>query len=287
MIEPVLADDHLLRDVREADRADPEGRGFRLWWLGQSGFLLQWRGRHVLFDPYLSDSLTEKYAGTDRPHVRMTRRPVAPERLGFVDVVAVSHHHTDHLDPATLRPLVAGHPAPRLIVPGAIRELAAERAGLPVAAAVGLDDGTETEAAGFRFQGVAAAHESVERDAAGRCRFLGFLVRFGPWTVYHAGDTVGYEGMAQRLHDARVDVALLPVNGRAPERGVPGNLSGPEAAALARQAGVRLAIPCHYEMFTFNTASPTAFAEAAERLGQPYRILRCGERWSSDDLRRR
>ena len=37
MIEPLLADDELLRDVQAA-RRDPDG--FRLWWLGQSGFLL-------------------------------------------------------------------------------------------------------------------------------------------------------------------------------------------------------------------------------------------------------
>ena len=30
-------------------------------------------GRHLLFDPYLSDSLPRKYASTDKPHVRMTR----------------------------------------------------------------------------------------------------------------------------------------------------------------------------------------------------------------------
>ncbi len=51
--------------------------GFRLWWLGQSGFLVQWQGRHLLLDPYLSESLTKKYAATDKPHVRMTRRVVA------------------------------------------------------------------------------------------------------------------------------------------------------------------------------------------------------------------
>jgi L-ascorbate metabolism protein UlaG (beta-lactamase superfamily) len=30
-----------------------------LWWLGLSGFLIQWQGHHLLLDPYLSDSLTK------------------------------------------------------------------------------------------------------------------------------------------------------------------------------------------------------------------------------------
>ena len=55
--------------------------------------------------PYLSDSLTAKYAGTDKPHVRMTERAIDPARLDFIDVVTSSHNHTDHLDHETLWPL--------------------------------------------------------------------------------------------------------------------------------------------------------------------------------------
>ena len=57
MIRPALKDEALLADIRTASRNDHH---FRLWWLGQSGFLLQWKGEHLLFDPYLSDSLTEE-----------------------------------------------------------------------------------------------------------------------------------------------------------------------------------------------------------------------------------
>ena len=88
MIKPVLQDDAFLADV-EAARGDREH--FHLWWLGQSGFMVQCRGLHALLDPYLSDSLTAKYAATDKPHVRLTERVIAPERLGFVDVVTSSH----------------------------------------------------------------------------------------------------------------------------------------------------------------------------------------------------
>src|ERR1035438_2746230 len=75
VIAPALCDDALLADIREACRDDGQ---IRLWWLGQSGFLLQWGNQHLLLDPYLSDSLTAKYAGTDQPHVRMTAKAVDP-----------------------------------------------------------------------------------------------------------------------------------------------------------------------------------------------------------------
>ena len=278
MIRPVLQDEAFLVDIADAARA---GGALHLWWLGQSGFLLQWEGRHLLMDPYLSDSLTKKYAGTDKPHVRMTERIVAPERLDFIDVVTCSHNHTDHLDGETLRPLIHANPDIRLIIPEANREFVADRLQIDTRMPLGVDDGTSASAAAFRFTGVASAHEELERDAQGRCKFLGYIAQLGPWKIYHSGDTLRYEGMTERLQQWAPDIALLPINGRSPERRVPGNLGGREAAQLAKDIRARLVIPCHYEMFEFNTASPDEFVAEAERLSQPYRVLKCGERFTA------
>jgi L-ascorbate metabolism protein UlaG (beta-lactamase superfamily) len=273
MIEPLRSDEAFLADVRAAD---PER--LHLWWVGQSGFLVAWRGRHALLDPYLSDSLTRKYAGTDKPHERMTARVVDPARLGFVDVVSSSHAHTDHLDPDTLRALSGVE----LVAPEAHRELVAERAGISPDRVLGIDDGEAAGAGGFSFTAVPAAHEAIERDAAGRMLHLGYVVRCGPHAIYHAGDTVRYDGMAEHVRAAAgprgVDVALLPINGRAAERRVAGNLDGEEAAAVAHEIGARLAVPMHFEMFAFNTAPPDAFAAACAQLGLPHAVLRAGER---------
>ena len=92
-------DDALLRDIDQC-RSQPDR--LHIWWLGQSGFLLQYNGSHLLFDPYLSDSLSKKYAHTDKPHERISERVIAPEKLTVIDVVTSSHNHTDHLDSDTL-----------------------------------------------------------------------------------------------------------------------------------------------------------------------------------------
>src|SRR5678810_1269163 len=124
MIKPVLQDDDFLADVAEA-RGDTEN--VHLWWLGQSGFLVQWQNHYLLLDPYLSDSLTAKYAETDKPHIRMTERVIAPERLDFIDVVTSSHNHTVHLYAETLVPLLRVNPRMELVVPEANRTLVADR----------------------------------------------------------------------------------------------------------------------------------------------------------------
>jgi L-ascorbate metabolism protein UlaG (beta-lactamase superfamily) len=281
MIEPYLSDAAFLEDV---ERARSDYFHFHLWWLGQSGFLLQWQSTHLLFDPYLSDSLTKKYAGTDKPHTRMTARVVSPGCLNFIDVVTSSHNHTDHLDAETLKPLLRANPRIELVIPEANRETVTDRLGIITDIPIGLDAEESVSVAGFKFTGVPAAHESVEHDDEGRCKFLGYVVEFGPWTVYHSGDTMLYPGMTSLLSQWRIDVAILPINGRAPERQVAGNLNGTEAAQLGRDIGARLVIPCHFEMFEFNTASPEEFILEAERIGQSYAVLKAGQRWSSDSL---
>ncbi|RME93570.1 MAG: MBL fold metallo-hydrolase [Verrucomicrobia bacterium] len=279
MIEPLLKDDAFLEDVRRARLEAPAA--LHLWWLGQSGFLLQWRGRHLLFDPYLPDSLARKHAGTDRPHVRLTARVVAPERLDFIDVVTSSHNHTDHLDAETLRALAAANPDLRLVCARANLPMAAERSGFEDDALVDLDPEAEPRSAkvkGFGITAVPAAHESVELNAAGLHRHVGFVVQAGPWRVYHSGDTVRFPGMERLPALQDVDVAILPINGRRPGGRNAGNLTGPEAAELARAIRARLAIPCHYGMFESDPATPEAFVRRCEELGQACRVLQAGER---------
>ena len=281
MIRPVRSHDALLADIRASDKRDGN---FRLWWLGQSGFLLQWQGVHVLLDPYLSDSLTKKYSQTDKPHVRMTELVIDPARLSFVDVVTSSHNHTDHLDAETLVRILTGDPRPKLVIAESNRAFAADRLSIDPAIPIGVDDGTTVEVSSIRFSGVASAHETVERDEQGRARFLGYVLQFGEWVVYHSGDTIRYSGMAEKLKTFGVHVALLPINGRAPERRVAGNLSGPEAAQLAKDISAKVVIPCHFEMFEFNTAPPEEFVNECRRMGQPCQVLRCGEGWDSTAL---
>ena len=263
MIKPALQDDAFLADVAAA-RADEHT--LHIWWLGQSGFLLQWRGRHLLFDPYLSDSLTTKYAKTDKPHIRMTERVIAPQKLTFVDVVTSTHNHTDHLDAETLRPILASNPKTQLVVPEANRAFVAERLQIDRAFPVGLSSGETKTVAGMTFTAVPAAHEKLEPQ------YAGYVVRLGPWMVFHSGDTVVYDGMVERLRPHKVDLAILPINGKV------GNMNGIEAARLAKGIGAKLVIPCHFEMFAFNTTSPDAFAAECARIGQKFRQLRNGER---------
>lgn len=262
----------LLQDVASADRS-PEL--LHVWWLGQAGFLLVNAGCHVVIDPYLSDTLATKYAGTATPHDRLHPVVVDPGALRFVDAVLATHHHTDHLDPGTLAPLLRAAPGALLVVPRAARRLALERAQVSSERIRELDAAEQVEVAGAHVRAVPAAHERIERDVNGNMLCLGYVIEVGPFRVLHTGDTVPYPGQAAWA--GAVDVAILPINGRAVP-GTPGNLDIDEAAALAANLPCRVAVPCHFGMFAFNTADPRRFRAACSQLGVASCILSPGQR---------
>ena len=277
MIVPLQKDGVLIEDMNSAEGGED---CFHIWWLGQSGFLLKWNGHFLLFDPYLSDSLTRKYEGSDKPHVRMSERVVDPARLTFVKTGTSSHNHTDHLDRDTLCAIGEAAEGIALVLPEANLGFAQERLRGGEVEYVGIDEKTTATREPFRIKGIAAAHNEIERDEQGRCRFLGFIVTFGQFVVYHSGDTLWHDTLVGQLGERQPDLVMLPINGNKPERKVAGNLNGIEAAALARAVGAGVVVPCHYHMFTFNTEEPDEFMSCCERLGQAYKIMRGGERFT-------
>ncbi len=275
LIKPVLQNGALLADVHAASNG---GDRLHVWWLGQSGFLIKCAGEFLLLDPYLSDSLHKRLSRTDRPHARMTDIPLSPEKLDMVGVALSSHQYGDHFDEDTLRPLATASGQLKLILPEAT--VAQARRRLPNAAIeyIPMNDGQSLTVDGWEFTGVASAHGEIERDDTGRCLYLGYLIRRNGITLYHAGSTRWHDGLIEPLRLARCDLMLLPINGYKPERRVPGNLNGMEAAALAKACGAGLVVPCHYEMFKYDTDTTEEFVRACGRLDQAHHLMRCGGR---------
>lgn len=278
MIEPVLSDQDLQTQIRETI---PEPGQVALWWLGQSGLLVKSRWATVLIDPYLSESLTAKYAGTSKPHIRMTRCPVDPSLLTMIDVVCCSHKHSDHMDPVTLTAVLKASPQAELVLPTALIGHAGQ-IGIESDRLVGLNHGEvyENSEKKIAVRAISAAHEGLDQNQLGEFLYLSFVMEMDGVKIFHSGDTVPWEGQSEAVGEG-VDVAFLPINGRDSSRGVPGNMTSDEAVEFAASLHARHVIPHHYDMFTFNTVDVNEFTHAAKRLPVEVKpvILRCGERF--------
>ena len=279
MIPAIKKDEEL---IAEMDSLLNDKDHFHLWWLGQSGFLLQWKGKRVLIDPYLSDSLTKKYLTTDKPHTRISELVVKPELLKNISVVTSSHNHTDHLDAETLIPVLKNNPEIKFIIPEANRDFVAERVKCDYDFPIGLNDKRSVTIDEFTFHGIPAKHNEIERDENGNCKYMGYVIEFGKYKIYHSGDTIWFDGMVETLKSFKVNVAILPINGNKPERKVAGNLDCKEAAESGKAINAKCVIPCHYDMFTFNTADVNDFIKEAEKIGQSYKVLKGGDHFTGN-----
>ncbi len=125
-----------------------------------------------------------------------------------------------------------------------------------------------------RVYSVPSAHPELNWTPLGGYPYLGYLIRFGAWTIYHAGDCQWYEGIAGRLRPYNVTAALLPIEG-------PGNFNIAQAAQLAEDIRARWLIPMHYGTFADQSADASRFVD--HMLGfHPavgFKVFEPGERW--------
>ncbi len=247
--------------------------------LGQSGFVLRFAEAQVLVDGFFS------------PHRdRLVEAPFrASEAVGF-DLIAFTHEHGDHLDVEAVPELARASPGARLVAPKPCTEMLLS-AGIGAERIIGLDSLQTVMPGAVEIVGVPARHAVKAGDpytfgdeSHSGARFLGYVFRSGGISVYHAGDTLDYEGLAESLRARRVDVALLPINGRDAEReraGIAGNLDAGEAANLASSADVDVVVPMHYDMFESNPGFPEDLVRAVREKhnGPNVVVLRAGSRF--------
>lgn len=243
-----------------------------LWWLGQSGFGLRGNAATLVVDAFLAD----------HPD-RLVPAPFRPDQVGGLDAVVITHDHLDHLDEKSLPGLAEASPHAWVVVPEPLVERVVDL-GIPSERVAGAQPDRLLELDGLTVHPVPASHgDDVEvgygfglERSNGLYRYLGYVFDLGGVRIYHAGDTIPYEGMEDRLRDLRVDVALLPINGRDAERegqGIVGNLDEEEAAQLAAAIGVDLLVPMHYDMFAWNPGSPERLVELARTRHPELQIL--------------
>lgn len=199
----------------------------RITYLGHATVLVEIDGVKVITDPLL------------RPRIVQVLRRVAPAatsgQLAGVDLVLLSHAHHDHLDTGSLR-MLDGMPEIALPAPA---KAVAETTGLPVTV---VREGDSFSRGDVVVEAVHADHDGRRMPWQRDGTALGYVVRGPSGSVYFAGDTDVFAGMAA-LTD--IDVALLPVSGWGP-RLPTGHMGPDEAAEAVGLIEPRLAIPIHW-----------------------------------------
>ncbi|MBS0278449.1 MAG: MBL fold metallo-hydrolase [Proteobacteria bacterium] len=256
--------DSLLREIELSHSWTPT-----LWWLGHAGFAIKYHAMTFYVDPCLSNG-----------GERVTPAPLNAAEISNADMVLATHSHTRHMDPLTLNPLLAASSRAKVVMPKSAGEYANS---------IGISyDRMRTTDADLRIEyfregdyirvyAVPSAHPELNHTPLGGYPQLGYLIRCGGCTIYHAGDCVPYETLVERLRPYSVTVALLPIDG--PENG---NFTIEQAADLAERIEAQWIVPMHYGTFASSTAKPEQFVEHMlfHRPGQRFKVFECGEGWT-------
>jgi L-ascorbate metabolism protein UlaG (beta-lactamase superfamily) len=243
-----------------------------LAWLGQAGFAFRAGDITGLIDPFLSPYEGRRYEAT-----------LDPASCRDVDVVLCTHEHLDHLDAAAMPAIADASPSTTIVVPTPIVDMVTE-AGVSPDRVVGMQPDETMRLGSIGVRAVPAMHGVTVDDAygfgrelsGGLVRFLGYVLDAGGTTVYHAGDTIRFDGMAEQLAPLEIDVALLPINGRDADRearGLVGNLSEREAADVAIEIGAGALVPMHYDLFTGNLGDPAEVLRASDGPEPPVPLI--------------
>ena len=236
------------------------------WWLGQQSFVVKTRSAIIYLDPFLTPL-----------EGRLIAPLLDPREVTNATLITGSHDHADHIDRTALPAIMAASPGAILVVPRVARE-SLVATGLSSERVRSLDNSKSLMVGPTKITGIAAAHEFLDYSESTGYPYLGYVIEVDGVTIYHAGDTCIYEGLATALKKWDMTVAFLPINGRDAKRyssGYIGNMTYQEAVDLAGAIEPQLTVPAHFEMFSNNSEDPTLFAAYMDAKFPYLRYLIC------------
>jgi L-ascorbate metabolism protein UlaG (beta-lactamase superfamily) len=239
-----------------------------LWWLGHSGFVVKCQGMVFYVDPCLS---------TPAGRTRISEAPLSPEQAVNADLILCTHAHSSHMDPGTLSAMLKASPRTRVVLPKSTAEHA-QSIGIPYDRMTTTDSDLRVEffkgGPYSRVYSVPSAHPELDWTPIGGYPNLGYMMRFGEHTIYHAGDCRHYDGIVDRVRPYNVTAALLPIGGE-------NNFDISGAAQLAEDIHARWLIPMHYGTFAGEGPDIGRFVDhmLGFRPSIGFKVFEPGERW--------
>ena len=252
-------------DINPADFKNTIKR-YRVFWLGHSSVLIQFKKLTILTDPVFSDRVSPiSFIGPRR----FVKLPVKPDGFVRLDVVLISHNHYDHLDQSSVLKLKEKYD-PLFIVPLNMKRLLLDWGIIRV---VELDWHQYLEFSGIRFNCTPAKH-FANRGLTDRNEMLwsGWMIEDieNSGRIFFAGDT-GYASLFKEIREkfGAPDLALLPIGAYLPRwimREV--HLSPAEALKAFADLGAKHFIGIHWGCFELSDELMHEPLEITQRLAR-------------------
>ena len=226
----------------------PKAGQVEIFWLGQAGFAIKMaNGKTLAIDPYFSDFVHRTIPQEGLGYKRIMPPPCAPEELD-PDYLLISHEHGDHFDQDSFTGFLKSGKTQVYTNCTSAKDMPA--LGADMSRVHVLEKNVPVELDGCTLLPVDCDHGPLAPEA------LGFILDFGGYTVYYAGDTALSWDRLKVPMEKQPDVAILPINGEY------GNLNGYEAAEYAGALKSKAVIPCHFWTFPRHKGCPQEIIES-------------------------
>ncbi|MEM3180964.1 MAG: MBL fold metallo-hydrolase [Candidatus Micrarchaeaceae archaeon] len=180
-------------------------------WIDHAGFLIEAKSGKIAIDPF---------------------RVRAPDKIGKVDLIFVTHPHFDHMSEKDIGALSGK--STKIIAPkGALGTLKVK--GMD---ALVVEPNKQYSISGIGFETVPAYNTNPDRLSyhPKSNGWVGYIINIDGYRIYHAGDT----DFVEEMKNIKADLALIPIGGTY-------TMTVEEAIAASKEIDAKYFAPMHYK----------------------------------------
>lgn len=252
---------------KEIENFVVEPNSFVLWWFGACAFFIKTPKTSILIDNYSGPSAyTELEAGCgvcrqsgaeSLNWMRLNPHVIDPFAIKTCDALLSTHHHADHCDRYTVKPLIKNTEA--IFIGPKASCVKFERFGVPEKRMREVKPGDKIKIKDTEI----VVLESADRTALFTGRVLPksmdevcvtFLIKTPAGNIFHDGDS-HYSNLFYKIgQQHEIDVALLNMGENPP--GVTDKTPVFECYRIAEALGTKVLIPMHYDNWAIVQGDP-------------------------------
>ncbi len=214
-------------------------------WLGHASFVLNFFGTKIVIDPALGDriGITPFGSYTIGPK-RYVYAPLGTDQIGSVDLLLVSHAHTDHFDYPTLRKFQSA----KCTAVTAKNTLHLWE-GMKFDAVKELHWGNVATLAGVTIRAIEGKHWGARLPWSRGMEANSLLLSKAGVNIFFGADTGYTEKIKEQLAGIPIDVAIMGVAAYSPKSFEARHATPEQAWKMAVEMGAKYIIPMHWGTF--------------------------------------
>lgn len=282
-IVSMLAEDYSGREPASVKlRPNPEqwsDHDLTVAWIGHASFLINFFGTKILLDPALEERIgITPFSDLTVGPKRYQSAALTADEVGPVDLLLVSHAHTDHFDYPTLRRLQSTK-----TIAVTAKNTTRLWQGLDFKSVVQMHWQDTQELATVQVRAIEGQHWGARLPWYKDMEANSLLLSKNGVNIFFGGDTGYTPIIKEQLTDIPIDLAIIGIGAYSPKSFEKKHATPEQAWKIAEEIGAKWVIPMHWGAFRLSQEPMEEpikrFREAAAGKHEKLAIQEVGATW--------